>query len=427
MEILNKFYDAVPGVLKPETNPVLNAFLLAFAESDTLVQTESENAKAQLFIRTASGRYLTRYGDSVGVSRPQNLGISDADFQELIPNLSLKPKQIRKAFYETADVFWGPLISRANVTTATDSPFNLSTGNTLELQVDNGETQTLKIKTGEVAVGGSATATEAAAIYNRFEGVTASVITELNGDEFLNVRTDTPGPTGALQFVTGVLFPTTQEYTILDQQQRFVLYPISANEITIEIPVNIPLDRDAYGGAHYFHEDSTLEAAVPPENGIWRGGFLFNPSGSVASYTVSSDIATLTAQITEGQVATVIDVGDSSDFEGSGYLLFGFGRTPEGPIAYRGVPNATQILIDPAHVFENTHAIGVKVNRISARTPYIPRKDGTDLPIYFVSPSEARRTGQTILERLAAAGVKINWEVLPLPDFNYLLSDPYSD
>ena len=56
------------------------------------------------------GKYLDKLAGDYGVKRPTVLGMLDADFRELIPNLSIKPKQIRKAFYDTMRVFWGDLL-----------------------------------------------------------------------------------------------------------------------------------------------------------------------------------------------------------------------------------------------------------------------------------------------------------------------------
>lgn len=433
MEILAKYIDTIPSLLKPGVNTVINALIQALAETDTETQTQIANAKEQFFVQTASGRYLTKLGTSRNVARPLNFGLTDAQFRNLIPTLSFTPKQIKKAFYAVADVLWTPLISRANVTTTNSATFNLSNGDLLYVKVDGGVTQTLKIRAGDIATGGAATAAEVVAMMVRIDGITASIVEDGAGDKFINLRTDTPGSVGSLEFLTGStmlgsgkLEIDVREHLILDHEQRFVVYPINPHELTIELPIFIPLVR-GLEGSHHFHADATLESPVAPANGVWAGSFFYNPSGSVKTYTITGRVATLTAEISQGTVQTAIDVGDTTDFEDetSGLLLFGFGLVEEGPVAFRGVPNTTQILIDPTHNFANTHGVGVKVNLVKQNRAYQPRKTGIDLPIYFTSPSSARETTQAMLARLAAAGITINWEILPVPQYEYLISDPY--
>jgi hypothetical protein len=106
-------------------------------------------------------------------------------------------------------------------------------------------------------------------------------------------------------------------------------------------------------------------------------------------------------------------------------FILNFGRaTEEVPIRYRGVPNSNTILIDPSYVFENDHAAGESINVISSQMPYIPRKSGVDLAIYFTSPSGAREIVEQILDTLKAAGIIIRFLVLA-PKYKYLIDNPY--
>src|SRR6185436_5513881 len=127
-----KLIDTIPKFFQPQYNRVLSGLILALAQSDDEIAQQISNAKDQIFIRTARGQNLDKASKSLGVSRPPTLGLTDEEYQELVPNLSLKPKQIKKAFYDTSDVFWGPLFSRANVTSNNAAPFNLSTGDSLK-------------------------------------------------------------------------------------------------------------------------------------------------------------------------------------------------------------------------------------------------------------------------------------------------------
>ena len=89
---LKKYFDTIPKTFSPENNRVMYALLYAIALSDDDVEASIAEAKNQLFVRTATGKNLEKLANSLGVAKPQSLGLTDTEFQELIPNLSLKPK-----------------------------------------------------------------------------------------------------------------------------------------------------------------------------------------------------------------------------------------------------------------------------------------------------------------------------------------------
>lgn len=433
-DALKRYIDTVPKILRPAHNRVISALLKALAASDDTIQAQIQEGKNQLFVRTATGQNLDRVANSLGVSRPATLGLTDEEFQELIPNLSLKPKQIKKSFYDTADVFWGPLFSRANITSINSGPWDVSPGDYIDIQIDGGATQRIQVLSNEVDAPGAATTEEVVAILSRIDGVTITVLTDsLSGDDFLNLRTDTPGSVGSVEILgtstmissSKLNFPV-QLVDILDLDQRVSVYNLTPNELVIEIPAIVPTLRRTLRGSHHFHTDGTLEPPRGTENGIWAGSFFFNPNGSQGSFTVTSQVATLQQSISKGDVLTSLTVDDTSLIENpSGNLMLNFGfESQEVPIRYRGIPNSNTILIDPSYVFQNDHSAGEKINVVSALEPYVPREDGTDLAIYLTSPAGAREVVQDILETLKAAGIVITFIVLA-PDYKYILDNPY--
>lgn len=433
MAKIDKYYRTVPKIYKPENNPVMKAILQALAGGDAEIEQQIQNTKAQLFVRTAEGQNLDKLANSLGVSRPTSLGLTDAEYQELIPNLSLKAKQVRKAFYDTADVFWGPLFSRTNVQTINAETFDINPGEELLISIDDGEVQTIKVLSNDVAVPGAATADEVAAILSRIEGTTISTIEDsITGDKYVNIRTNTPGPRGAIEiFQSSILGASklnfeVKKYELREQDQRVMLYEINPNEVVVEIPAVVPALRRTLKGSHHFHADSTLEPEVAPANGQWQGSFFFDPSGATATYTVTGQSASLDQTINPGDVLTSITVDDTSGLESSnGILIFGWGtENEEQPVRFRGVPNSKTILIDPSYIFSKAHAAGEKVNVILDQRPYAPRRDGTDLAIYLTSPSDAREVVQEILKTLAAAGIILNFVILA-PSYRYLCDNPY--
>lgn len=433
MSNLKKFQSTLPKVYRPEFNRVMLALLTAIASADDDVEAAIEEAKKQLFVRTASGKDLEVLARSLGVKKPRALGLNDEDFQELIPNLSLKPKSIRKAFYDTADVFWGPEFSRANVTSGNFAPFNVSAGDVIKIQIDQRKIQEVKVLPGDIAVNGAATAEEMQKILSKIKGATITISEEsLTNNQYINIRTNTPGSTGSIEFFSSSMLGLSKldfkerAYGILDLDQRVVVYNINANELLIEIPAVIPALRRTLKGSHHFHADAAIEPPRGTAQGIWQGSFLFNPNGEGSTFTLTKQKAALQQVIQKNQVYTSIAVDDTSLFKNPfGQVIFGFGTSSqEGPVTYRGIPNSSTLLLDPGYTFKFNHTANTSIRVISQQEPYIPRRDGTDLAIYLTSPSGAREVVEEILRSLAAAGIIVRFKILA-PTYKYVQDNPY--
>ena len=202
MAKLEKYIRTIPNNFDTNLGSTLNALCQALSIEDDEVSTQIENTRAQFFIRTATGRDLITAGANLGITNPLELALKDTQFQELIPNLSYKSKQIRRIFYDTMDVFWGPTFSRANTTSRTYEPFDLSTGDIIEITAE-GILKIVEILPGEVATDGAATAEELTNILNKCDKITASVITDaLLNFKYVNIRTNTTGLFGSLEVKT---------------------------------------------------------------------------------------------------------------------------------------------------------------------------------------------------------------------------------
>lgn len=430
---LKRYINTLPKALNPEFNRVMYALIYAIALSDDDVEAAIAEAKNQLFVRTATGQNLERLANSLGVAKPQSLGLTDREFQELIPNLSLKPKTIRKAFYDTADIFWGPLYSRANISSENFAPFNVSTGDELLVSINNGVLQKIKVLTGDIAIPGAATSSEIQTILSRIKGATVIVSVEsLTGNEYINIRTNTPGPTGSVEIYASSMVGTGKidfpigSFDILSLDQRVVVYNINPNELLIEIPAVIPALRRTLRGSHHFHADATIEPPRGVTQSVWAGSFIFSPNGMTNTFTITRQKCSLQQVVSKGQIYTSVAVDDNSSFVNtSGDLIFAFGTDEqEGPVKFRGTPNSNTILIDPGYVFKFNHSSGSSINVISEKQPYTPSKTGKDLAVYLTSPSGAREVVQMILASLAAAGVIVKFKVLA-PTYKYIIDNPY--
>jgi len=431
---LSRLKQTLPDVFNTEVNPTLKALLTAIASSDTYIETLIQNTKAQFFVKTAEDQYLDVLANNLGIVRPPALNLLNEDFSKLIPNLSFKSKQRRRAFYDTADVFWGPLFSRTNIQTTNFEPFNVQIGDTFKISVDGRSTQTTKVLATDVAIPGAATALEVSTFLSKIPNITPTILEDPNsGDLFINIRTNTPGPRGSLEVLststilgTGKLEFPTKKTRLREQGQRVSIYEVRSKELIIEIPAIVPTLRKTLRGSHHLHIDSTLEPPQPPSGGVWRGSFLFDPNGTKNNYSVTGQKVILQQPINAGTVVTSITVDNTTPIiKKQGFLIAEFGmENEEQPIPYRAIPNTNTILIDPSYIFMKSHAIGTILNYIIPNKPIKPQINGNDFAIYLTSPSDARLAVQAILETLKAEGIKIVFIILA-PKYTYLLDNPY--
>lgn len=122
-----------PKTYKAGNNKFITALLEVIGELDDMVKSDIVQAKNQLFVTLAAGEFLEALGANKGVEKPSAsiLNLSDDDFRKLIPVLSTFPKQVRSTMNDLLDVFYGPLFSRANVTSSFPEPYDLGPISTL--------------------------------------------------------------------------------------------------------------------------------------------------------------------------------------------------------------------------------------------------------------------------------------------------------
>ena len=268
-------------------NPVLNAVLRGFAQADDEIATALDATKASLFVRTAENQQLDVIASSLGVSRPGSLGISDTAFQNLVPPLSLRAKQVRQAFYNAMDAFYGPEFSRANLITTSNAPFavfNLvnpvnSIQDTLTFTVDDGTPQSILVRTDDLASSGAMTALELNTIINdNISGATSEILVDpITKTETVRVRTNTPGLRGSLLYSSNrrFVFSTDVAINAKDDNTRTIMVTAADGEylagdiITIDDSISFVIlnVQFAAGVASLLLDDSTTSidlAKTPP-------------------------------------------------------------------------------------------------------------------------------------------------------------------
>lgn len=159
----------------------------------------------------------------------------------------------------------------------------------------------------------------------------------------------------------------------------------------------------------------------------YQGSFMFDPD---ASFVCGSEFALIQQPIQAGQVTTLLQVSDVTNFNPNGYFVLEFGTDrQEGPIKYLATVGTNGLIVDPSHVYSLDHPIGVGLRMINQIGAYTPKTDGTDYAVYTTSTSPARDLLASYLRIIAAAGVQLSfqirvpsekWAVLP----NLYTTDP---
>lgn len=172
--------DTDADVLRKHLNPALvgpgwDAIIAAIATGDKTNRVNAQSAFDQLFTSTASGIYLARHGGDVGLTKPLDIGMSDALYSQFIIKTSTD-KVTYQSLLAILEIFYGTGSVRASLTSAAHEPFALQDGDDLTILVDESHSVQTVFTSEDFAIPGSARADEiAAALTRSFElnGTTA--------------------------------------------------------------------------------------------------------------------------------------------------------------------------------------------------------------------------------------------------------------
>jgi hypothetical protein len=418
-EALDKLIANIPAQpFSPKTNTMLNGVLQAIAEGDQVVRDQLPEFKDQLYVVTADDEYLNRLGQSVGVERPEGVGMVDDDYRDLIPVMSYVPKQIRTGIQELLKIWYGDYAVYANLSSANAENYALSNNQTLLVTTESGSV-TITFTTAYFTTIGAATALEVSnAINKQTESVIASVridpITKLNK---INLRSNVIGANGWLQVTggsaNGVLGFVTTKTDVNSLAKPSVVYEVNGKEIIVVLPTTPSVVKRELAGAWYMNADKT---------GTLNSGFVFDQR---AEMTISSIIGSTSEAIVAGSVKQALLMTTGSDWADSGYFVIDYGlSTQEGPIQYIERPNGNVLVLDPSYVFKKNHVSGRVVNYLRSITAPELATNNDTRAAYVTGVAVAREALKSLIQRVTAAGVTIRFIVLA-PAYKY--SNPALD
>lgn len=186
-----------PYIKGQNTDAVLTALATASAYLIDNVQAVHDN----LYIVTASGVYLDQRLAEFGITRPQNVGLSDDVFRQIGIQVKNR-KQVRDLINNLLNIIFGDEFVRASNVSSKFEPYNLKDGDTLIVNFDESHTATITFTANEFQSIAAATAQEVADSITkslRSLGFTGTAIAKNDGNgNYVELLSDTIGASSSV-------------------------------------------------------------------------------------------------------------------------------------------------------------------------------------------------------------------------------------
>lgn len=124
----------------------------------------------QLYLQTASGRFLVQLGEQEGFVMPANSGLDIRSYKILVPIMVSNPKQVRNTFQDLIEAFYNRDRTRPSITSTVAGPYVLQSGEDIILETENG-TLNISITSDQVSDLSNVTAAEIAAVINASQNI----------------------------------------------------------------------------------------------------------------------------------------------------------------------------------------------------------------------------------------------------------------
>lgn len=226
-----------PYLKGPNVDAVLNA--LASSNAAYLINNVAA-VNDQLYIASASGRYLDERLAQFGIVRPPKVGLADDLFSQIGIQVKNR-KQVRDLIERLLNSIFGDEFVRASSSATFFEPYNLQDGDNLIIKFDDATTVEVKFLTSEFSNIAAATAQEIAdAITSTLRnlGFNGTAIAKNDGNGlFVEILSDTIGPASSVTILGGsaqnvLQFPSivsaggnmSTQWTISQQPGGFLRY-----------------------------------------------------------------------------------------------------------------------------------------------------------------------------------------------------------
>jgi hypothetical protein len=215
LQLLRKSFN--PQIDGPNTQAVLAALATNGGTLLYNVQAVSDN----MYVVSASGRYVDQRLGDYGFTRPGNVGLQDEVFKELGLEV-INRKQVRDLINNILETVYGVEYTRATASSTNIEPYALVDGDQLLIQFDDGPTTTLTFSAAQFSSIAAATAQEVSDAITRdlrAKGLngSAQVVNDGAGN-YVQIISPTTGPRSSLRVYGGraqnaLLFPMIRPTT----------------------------------------------------------------------------------------------------------------------------------------------------------------------------------------------------------------------
>jgi len=191
----------------------------ALAAGDAINWDNAKLAFNQLFLSTASGKYLDQRAGDVGQRRPPEVALTDDIFRRLAV-ITKTRKLTQEAILEVLEVFYGVDAVRASIVTSVSGPYVIKPGEDLVLRIDENLTVSVVFGQSGYARSTSYSANEVAAEITRTlkdlesQAFAVSEIDPSSGLYRVRVYSASRGLSSSVRIIGGkaqnaLLFPTS--------------------------------------------------------------------------------------------------------------------------------------------------------------------------------------------------------------------------
>lgn len=201
-------YKRLRSYLSPYIKgPVTDAVLYALAEGSAAYLINNIAAiHDQLYIATASERYLDERLAEYGITRPPAVGLSDDIFRQIGIEVKNR-KQVRDLINNLLNAIFGDEFVRANNPARAYGPYNLQDGDTLLINFDGKNTIAVTFRASQFGSIAAATAQEVADAITkdlRALGYTGTAVAKDDGNgPYVQIFSDTVGPASSVTILGG--------------------------------------------------------------------------------------------------------------------------------------------------------------------------------------------------------------------------------
>ncbi len=184
----------------------VDAVLDALSQSSGYLIDQIEAVNEQLYISTASERYLDQRLADYNLVRPANVGLSDDVYREIGIDV-INKKQVRELIESLLLAMFGDESTNSTSRSSTVEPYNLDDGDTLTVQFDGQEPSTITFLTSQFSSISSASAQEVADAITRElrrQGKTGRAFAKDDGlGAYVVLISDTAGPSSSVTVLGG--------------------------------------------------------------------------------------------------------------------------------------------------------------------------------------------------------------------------------